>query len=495
MSEERGTLSGFQLPPGHAAPPPATSGAARPGARAEATTPRLRRDAIRVGLAVTGLSTGLVLFHPETITTGQACLAAAVMILGCVPSFVYALQGAPEPVPLLPLHGLFYSVSFGFVAFFAELSWSGSEDSITKALRLSLIGLALLYAGYYLSGPLLFKRARPVRLPAGAPPSQLRLTAWLCFGGHLAYQFLPALSSVPTTQHYLRPLGWVAIGLLYLQYLEGVLPAAHTLVFLGVALPLELLSRWVTGALYEVMTVFVFVLLIFWRQRRRVLWAPILGSCALFVLVNPVKFDYRAEMELGELDGVGSFGKARRFGELVLQTYTDPQRIARSYLMSSWVNRLGNIAMFARVIDMTPSVVPYWDGETYRFLRVSLVPRFLWPEKPVSGFGNEFGRRYGFIDESNVKTSVNLPWLPEFYANFGTWGVLVGMPLVGIAFRFLIQKLVRRDASHTEYVLALTLLFELFYGESNLALMWGNLALVFIALYSTLYVASLRWRW
>jgi len=35
-------------------------------------------------------------------------------------------------------------------------------------------------------------------------------------------------------------------------------------------------------------------------------------------------------------------------------------------------------------------------------------------------------------------------------------------------------------------------LFQLFYAESNLALMWGGLLLTFISLYLTVRVASLR---
>ena len=43
-----------------------------------------------------------------------------------------------------------------------------------------------------------------------------------------------------------------------------------------------------------------------------------------------------------------------------------------------------------------------------------------------------------------------------------------------------------------EYVLGLTLVFQLFYAESNLALMWGGLLLTFISLYVTVRVATLR---
>jgi hypothetical protein len=158
------------------------------------------------------------------------------------------------------------------------------------------------------------------------------------------------------------------------------------------------------------------------------------------------------------------------------------------------VNRIGHIALFAYVVETTPSMVPYWGGETYAFLFASAVPRFLWPEKPVAGFGNEFGRRYLFVHPRNLDTSINVPWLLEFYMNFGAWGVIAGMALVGVGFRFLIQKLSNPAASPAEYVLGLSLVFELFYSESNLALMWGGLLLTFVSLYLTLRLATLRLR-
>jgi hypothetical protein len=69
------------------------------------------------------------------------------------------------------------------------------------------------------------------------------------------------------------------------------------------------------------------------------------------------------------------------------------------------------------------------------------------------------------------------------------------MILVGTAFRFLVQKLGNPQASPVEYVLGLTLIFQLFYAESNLALMWGGLFLSFVAFYLVLRLAGRRHAW
>ena len=72
--------------------------------------------------------------------------------------------------------------------------------------------------------------------------SRLRAVAWVAFAAHLFQQFTPALRELPSVGHFFHALGWVAMGLLYLSYLQGGLSLAHALVFFGVAMPLELLG-------------------------------------------------------------------------------------------------------------------------------------------------------------------------------------------------------------------------------------------------------------
>jgi hypothetical protein len=410
-----------------------------------------------------------------------------VVILGFVPALAYLARGARSPLPLLPLSGLFYAFTFGLPAFSEDLEWrSVPAEAVTRAFVLTACGLLVMYAAYALSGRL-FRRLRPIRIPGSLSPSRLRAVAWIAFAAHFAFEFTPTLQQVPS-------LGPLAMGLLYLAYLQGRLPAAHALLFFGLALPLELLSRLISGALYEFFVAVVFLSLIYWQVRRRVPWAVLAGSAVLFVLLNDVKFEYRGRVSRAGLETTDVVGKVATLADLLTERYVDFERAQPGDVTISSVNRIGHIALFAYVVDATPGMVPYWGGETYAFLFASAVPRFLWPEKPVAGFGNEFGRRYQFLHPRNFDTTINVPWLAEFYINFGAAGVLVGMALVGIGYRFLIQKLSNPTSAPAEYVLGLSLVFQLFYSESNLALMWGGLLLTFVSLYGTLRLAALRLR-
>jgi hypothetical protein len=481
--------------PSSAAP---AAGLALPAVRPAAATRRdpdarrFRRYVTAFVLAAPPGLAYLVYRRPETLTLGQGLLAAVVVLLGFAPALAYLSAGARSPLPLLPLSGVFYALTFGLPAFSEDLEWRGVRaEAVTQAFVLTVCGLAVMYLAFALSGRLLFRRLRPVGIPGRLSPSRLRAVAWAAFAAHLAYQFTPALQQVPSIGHFFHPLGWMAIGLLYLMWLQESLPRVHALAFLGLALPVELLGRLASGALYEFFVVVVFLSLIYWQVRRRVPWAVLAAATVCFVLLNDVKFEYRGRVSLAELEATDVWTKVTTLAEVVTEQYGDLQRGPADAAVSS-VNRIGHIVVFAYVLETTPETVPYWGGETYTFLLASVIPRFLWPEKPEAGFGNEFGRRYGFLHSRNFDTTINVPWLAEFYMNFGTAGVIVGMALVGAGFRFLVQKLSHPISSPAEYVLGLSLVFQLFYAESNLALMWGGLLLTFVSLYLTLRLASLR---
>jgi hypothetical protein len=478
-----------------------TSMGARPDHWAAPGTPavarQLRRYVVGFGVAGIALPTCLVLMRPPTLTLEQAALAAMVIVLGLAPAFLYLRDGARSPLPLLPLNGLFYATGFGFTPFYPELDWQFvPSDAVTHALTLTVVGLLVLYGSYAVSGALMFGRLRPVRLKVEFSALRLRILAWLFFAAHLVYQFIPSLQELPSVGHFLYPLGWLAIGILYIQHLRRELPLLHRLAFFGLALPAEMLSRWVSGAVYQVVIVFVFVMLIYWQVRRRVPWATLAVSVLLVFGLNAVKMEYRRQLERRTSDQEGIVAKARWFADVVLESYLEPNPSMQvSTVVASAVNRVDHLALFAYVVETTPSMVEFWEGTTYQSFLTSFVPRVLWPDKPIASLGNEFGRRYHILHGSNYSTSVNLPWLPEFYVNFGDWGVVLGMTLVGAAFRFLVQKLANPRATLVEYVFGLTLIFQLFYAESNLALMWGGLFLSFLAFYTVLRLAGRRYAW
>jgi hypothetical protein len=74
--------------------------------------------------------------------------------------------------------------------------------------------------------------------------------------------------------------------------------------------------------------------------------------------------------------------------------------------------------------------VEYASGATVGKMIMGLVPRALWPDKPVVGGGGTVV--YDFTGKQFAEgTSVGAGQVFEFYVNFGTWGVIGGFLLFG----------------------------------------------------------------
>jgi hypothetical protein len=154
--------------------------------------------------------------------------------------------------------------------------------------------------------------------------------------------------------------------------------------------------------------------------------------------------------------------------------------------------RSAALDLFANVARRTPSEVPYWNGETYVSLVGSFVPRILWPTKPTKELGQAFGHRYKLIYWRNASTSINLPFLLEFFINFSTAGLVIGMFSVGVIYRFL-DSIVNRPRQDTLISLfGLVLLLPLLLIESDFSLVFGGLPLNAAALYAVWWLLTGR---
>jgi hypothetical protein len=198
------------------------------------------------------------------------------------------------------------------------------------------------------------------------------------------------------------------------------------------------------------------------------------------LILNPVKSKFREHTWYAQDQSTTYYDRAIILGMIVKDHYTDSSVINKIKSDKGVLNRLSHIATLALVVDLTPDSVPYWSGYTYRTLLTSFIPRIIWPGKPQGSIGQDFGHRYGLLQPHDMVTSMNLPWIVEFYANFGLLGVMLGMLFVGVFFRILMEKFRVNVHSPLEHVLAVTITFSLFYAESNFALMVGGILPIFI---------------
>ena len=443
----------------------------------------------------------------DTITQAQAGYATLIVMLGALPGVVSLIDRREAGLlPLMPLHGLFYVLTFGLPVFSSKMDWSRVNSAvITDTLVLTILGLICLYLGYYASRGLYSRSLRPIRFLNDVPLKRRIGIAWILYGMSMLFHLVPALGSLPSVGQLSTPLGYLSTGLLFLLALDKAVSKKHLILLaaaIGFALTIKLLSGFLAPAVF----LLVFLSILYWGKKRSIPWHLILISSVIAILLSPVKQSYR-EYTWAPADSSSQsyVYKARMFYKATYDHYAaDDNDIASSDgIDAGVVNRIGHsVSVFADVINMTPEQVPYWRGGSYQTLWTSFIPRFLWPGKPQATIGGEFGHRYHLLDPTDTNTSHNLPWLPEFYANFGISGVLGGMFVVGVLFRFLVQKLSVPISSSIEYVLGATVTFSLFYAESNFALMVGGVLTTYLALLILLRLLTLgstpaitkRWR-
>ena len=145
--------------------------------------------------------------------------------------------------------------------------------------------------------------------------------------------------------------------------------------------------------------------------------------------------------------------------------------------MSPSVNRLSLLNQTANVIDKTPNVVPYQYGRLYSYMLITLIPRFVWPDKPSVNDANQYYQvAYGLTSEENLNAvSIAVGVLTEGYMNFGWLGAMGVMFLLGIFFDFYQRVLLSKESGVLLTALGIVLLPQFMSIESQMAQYLGGI--------------------
>ena len=107
----------------------------------------------------------------------------------------------------------------------------------------------------------------------------------------------------------------------------------------------------------------------------------------------------------------------------------------------AFLKRVTVVTSVAAIISDTGRWVDYRYGETLLLAPISvLIPRFLWPDKPNISLGREFGSTFRLKSAMDSETEIAPTMVGEFYWNFGVPGVVVGMWLLGMGYRWYYQR-------------------------------------------------------
>lgn len=107
----------------------------------------------------------------------------------------------------------------------------------------------------------------------------------------------------------------------------------------------------------------------------------------------------------------------------------------------AFLSRITIVTSVAAIISDTGRWVDYRYGETLFLAPVGLlIPRFFWPDKPDISIGREFGATFRFTNAFDRETYIAPSMVGEFYWNFALPGVVLGMWLLGVGYRWYYQR-------------------------------------------------------
>jgi hypothetical protein len=443
----------------------------------------------------------IALGSPAEIPLEARVFASILWVMCLVPSWHY-LQ-LPEyrrpPVPFLPLIGVVYLFYYPLHVVLGQTSVNylfhlDPAFDYGRPVQYALAGWVALLIGYYggararLNSP--FRYVRPADL--GTLRTWGKLLVWGGLAFDAARQILPIPVVLRGLLYFASMFSLLGIALLAILVVQKRLSRRER-VALYAAIVLTALLRAGSGLVSNVAILAITVFLAVWAGGGRLgfKWIIIAAvSAAAMIGMRSVAMEYRARSWFAQTQ-LSLGGRALLMGSLMVSKVQD-EGIAAT-VEDGWsiiAGRSANLDLLADVVRQTGSTVPFWGGDTYLSLVGFAVPRFIWPSKPTKTLGQDFGHRYGYLDSWDTWTSINLPFLVEFYANFGEIGVLVGMVIVGLLYRLLDNDLNRAGQPLQVTICGLVLLVPLLNIESDFSLVFGGLFMNTVALWGLLVALS-----
>lgn len=418
-----------------------------------------------IGAATTLLWTGVAFLFRDEMYDNLAIVASSV-VLGAAIAF---LRWQPSPGREgLRLLGLFVTgqafVSSGLGVLIpvdaSMLQSQPTSDAFSFAALSTVVFSLMFLAGAALTAPKGGTHLAHPLTPAVTPTRRFAIA-------------LAAISSAAilgTTVLKITSLGTLPLVIFNMSLIVPMLTGLHLstssksrlpLVLIGAAQALNMFYSSMLGAF--IVTVRDMLLATI-HLRKKLPWLLIGGTIALAALLNPAKSIFRASL----LDQGQAARTAQPFERTFLlwqdalsTTWSDEGRASRPDGrpgIQATIQRLNYNDMSAHIYTVVPSRLPYEWGGTYADIPMVLVPRVIYPDKPVADSYTR-GRwliRLGLQTRETVQqTAIAIPMPAEAYWNFGWPGVFGVALLLGMAVGAMLRLAPRHAVARTGYIVLL----------------------------------------
>jgi hypothetical protein len=417
-----------------------------------------------------------------TAVIGLAALTTRGGVLGVgAGSLLVVAVGGPTALRLrtdiLDAPGLYAAVTvvgFGLTSF----QWIGTPplaapgitaDEVSNALL--LVSAALLAFGIVTRIVAPARRRAQLELSVNVAPSASLLLAVFALGilgsavalyvGAAGYQAdQTGGEDVVAGGQFLRALGTLsvlAVLITAVTYFGSGIKRYRTV--LMVTLLVQVAFGFLVGFKGSSLTPVLLTLLAYIACKRRIPWrAIIVVTLATFLLLVPGNLAYR------QFVGNEPPATATASSSKLLPTLRRSMRRAEIYARL----RFRYIDSVALIMDLTPGVYPRGSGSRYWTLpQLILVPRVVWPDKPLLDDGGRFAHTYWEIPRQHA-TSIPLTQVGDLYRNFGRAGVGVGVCLWGLGIALFLRASWRWRSPRFEAIYLYSLATWVTYVESDL---------------------------
>jgi hypothetical protein len=340
-------------------------------------------------------------------------------------------------VPAVAILALAYALQFAMPVFFGEgvLSLVGGyksidEQSLTIALLIAIAGMAAFLLVSYSN---IVKRLMQALPTLDIHLNRTRALLFCIFfggGGLLASPILGSFSEEGQTQfsalfRVLQTQSLVAIGVLAWLTYTSPKPGLRLFYYGFVALAVidGLSGGFLEASIIPIGLMFASQ----WIFQRRVNKALVVVCAAALLLLNPVKTEFRENTWYGSGAEESRLNKAVYWLQTGFAYWSDVLQGREHGQEAAFqlVRRTSMIDAVAHVYESTPVPVPYFMGETYAYFAYSLIPRIIWPDKPLATANRTLAVAYSLTTtEGAERSTFGISIVGEGYANFGWFGAV-----------------------------------------------------------------------
>lgn len=404
------------------------------------------------------------------------------LVLHSIPIYLYLrkLESNKVNFPFIETFALFNIIHFGLPIFYIKPNDFQLGVLNPYSLEVAFYAYAIFYISYYFFFKVL--KVKPfVFLSYTISLKQLKSFSYflLIMYGLSIFSFDSAIDSIGNVGFF------IYVGLSISFWKNNVLTPTEKFIFIPIIL-FELVNRATAGLLTPVALLLLFIIfcLIISRGSKFLIIVGSIVFIWFYSIFSPLKADFRnavwyegkANSLIEKVELINELSNKSKNENAVIYVDKYP---GKKHFLWRFSYQLSALSM---VINKTPKAVPYWNGSTYLPLLTKFIPRILWADKPSEEMGYLFGTKYGIISVYNKNTSMNTPFVPELYINYGFAGIFIGCALLGYFYALLVKWFNSNKGGYTNKIIGAAVIYPLIIWESNFSLVIGNLLLVCLLL-------------